>query len=172
MSDPRSLVLVRAPLSLILDTNVWVDLYYPTRKHHKDVIDLVSLACRNDITLYYSTHSITDAFYLIKVEQKGLLRSEVGQLTESLALGANETAWACIRNMREIGVSIPISDPILAAAAEMKGVHTDFEDDVVLAAAQMAGVDFLVTNDKTLVSKSIVPALTAKDMLAYLNARY
>ena len=49
-------------------------------------------------------------------------------------------------------------------------INTDFEDDVIVAAAQTAGMDFLVTNDKTLFAKSIVPALSSEDILAYLKS--
>ena len=49
-------------------------------------------------------------------------------------------------------------------------INADFEDDVIVAAAQTAGMDFLVTNSKTLLAKSIVPALSSEDILAHLKS--
>lgn len=160
---------MKQPLALLLDTNIWVDLYYPDRPNHTAANELLTEASAQDVDLYYSSHSIVDVFYLANNAQKDLLRQEVGTLTEGLALGANETAWGCIRSMYEIATPIPVSGPVLFTATKMKNVHTDFEDDVILAAAQLTKVDFLVTNDRKLIAKAMVPALSAADMLAHLK---
>lgn len=157
------------PLSLILDTNIWMDLYFPNRSHHVASYQMVLAAQEKEAELYYSPHSIIDLFYLANSEQKNLLRNDGGELTESFALGANEIAWGCIQNIYEIGAPVPITAPILSKALRMKSVHSDFEDDVLLAATQLANLDFLVTNDQKLLTKGIVPSLSAEDMLAYLQ---
>lgn len=157
------------PLSLILDTNIWVDLYFPNRPNHVASYRMVLAAQEKEAQLFYSPHSMIDVFYLANSEQKSLLRKDGGELTESFALGANEIAWGCIQSIYEIGAPIPITAPILSKALKMKSVHSDFEDDAILAAAQIANLDFLVTNDQKLLTKGIVPSLSAEDMLAYLQ---
>lgn len=161
---------MKRPLSLILDTNIWVDLYYPNRPDHAASYQMLVAAQEKEAELYYSAHSLLDVFYLANNEQKGMLREDLGELTEPLALGANEVAWGCIQNMYDIGAPIPITAPVLSMALKMKAIHSDFEDDVILAAAEMAHVDFLVTNDRKLLTKGIVPVLSAEDMLTYIQA--
>lgn len=160
---------MKQPLALLLDTTIWVDPYYPDRPNHQAANELLTEAYAQDADLYYSSHSIVDVFYLATNAQKDLLRQEVGASTEGLAFGTNETAWGCIRSIYEIATPIPISGPVLFAAIKMKDVHADFEDDVVLAAAQLTKVDFLVTNDRKLIARAALPALSAADMLAQLK---
>lgn len=158
------------PLKLLLDANIWLDIYLPDRRHHACCNELIDLALSRDADIYYAASTITDVFYLVSATQKESLRSDGFQLSEGLSTAANEVAWGCIRNMYDIAAPIPTSIPVLFLATKMKDVHRDFEDDVVLASGQTAEVDFLVTNDKVLLTKAIIPALSSHDMVAYLRS--
>ena len=159
-----------APLKLLLDANIWLDLYLPDRMHHECSNELIDLAIAMDAEVCYAANTITDVFYLVKATQKEALRSDGLKLSEGLSSAASEVAWGCIRNMYDIAAPIPTSIPVLFLATKMKDVHPDFEDDVVLASGQTADVDFLVTNDKALLAKAIIPALSSRDMVAYLKS--
>lgn len=157
------------PSKLLLDANIWLDLYFPDREHHARANELIDLAFSKNVEIHYAANTITDVFFLVKAMQKRALRSEGLELSDDLAAAANEVAWGCIKNMCEVASSIPLSVPVLFLATKMKDVHPDFEDDVILASAQAADIDFLVTNDKALLVKAIVPALSCEDMVAYLK---
>ncbi len=155
--------------SMLLDTNVWLDIYDPDRRFSEDSFELVSFMRRNDAELYYVSTSMKDVFFIIASSLKMKARASCERLTEEDALAINEIAWGCVRSMYETGAPILVSPSVLSAAMKLKGLHDDFEDDIVFAAAQMANVDFLVTNDASMVAKSMVPTLTARDMLKYLR---
>ena len=157
------------PLKLLFDSNIWLDLYFPDRPGHVSANKLIDEAFSVDADIYYAANTITDVFFLVKATQKRALRQDGVDLTEGLSSAANEVAWGCIRNIYDIASPIPTSLPVLFLATKMKDVHADFEDDVILASAQTADVDFLVTNDRGLLTKAIVPALSSSDMLAYLK---
>ena len=157
------------PLALLLDTNIWMDIYYPERPGHSCANQLLELALNEGIDLHYCAQSLIDAFYLTQSNQKRLMRAELGEIDEPLALGANEVAWGVIKSICDIGTPIPITSPMLFLATKMKDVHADFEDDVLIAAAQISNVDYLVTNDQQLLAKSPVASLSCKDMLGYLR---
>lgn len=156
-------------IKILLDANIWMDLYFPDRAGHACANELIDLAFSMDADVHYAANTITDVFFLARATQKQALRSEGLELTDGLSSAANEIAWGCIRNMYEVASPIPTSIPVLFLATKMKDVHPDFEDDVILASAQTADIDFLVTNDKGLLAKAIVPALSCEDMVAYLK---
>lgn len=157
------------PLSVLLDTNVWLDLYDADRAHAEESQKLVTALRKADADFYYTATSMKDVFFLMTNSLKRKTRNDCGRLTEKDALAINEIAWGCIRNMYETAAPIPVPGPVLFQAIRMKDIYPDFEDDVILAAAKLAGVDYLVTNDEGLVARAYVPTLTASTMLAYLE---
>ena len=54
-------------------------------------------------------------------------------------------------------------------ACKYRKINWDLEDNMVLAAAKRAGADYLVTNDRVLISKANVAALRPADMTALLE---
>lgn len=157
------------PPTLLIDTNVWLDYFDPARPAFKDAFELFDLCYAEDVELYYTAAGLTDVFFIIGMSQKHAIREERGQLTDSEASAINELAWGCIRHMHEAAMPLPQSPAILCEAFNLKAVYRDFEDDVVMATARLANIDFLVTNDRTLLTKATVPALSARDMVAYLR---
>lgn len=141
-----------------------MDLYFPDRPGHKSANQLIDLMI-DDAELYYAASTMTDVFFLSKTTQKKLLKDDGIELTDTMSAAANEIAWGCIKNMYEIASPIPTSIPVLFLSTKMKDIHNDFEDDVLLASAQTADIDYLITNDKTLLIKSTVQALSCEDFL-------
>ena len=56
---------------LLLDTNVWLDNYIPTRPGHETARRLLRHARNNGVQLVYAVGTIKDAFYLVSSQQKG-----------------------------------------------------------------------------------------------------
>lgn len=154
---------------LLFDTNVWLDYYDPARPRFKEAFDLFGFCCRYDVEVFYAATSMKDVFFIVSESQKRALRAANGDVTEEEAKAISACAWSIIQNMYEMGSPAPVSLPQVFAAVKMRGVHQDFEDDLMIATAQMGGVDFLVANDRRLISKSVVPTLSSDDMLAYLK---
>lgn len=161
--------MMASPVKILFDVNIWLDLYYPDRRGHACANELLDVIFSKGAELYYAASSLTDVFFLVNSIQKRLISEEGIELTDVLAAAANEVAWGCIQNMYEIAAPIPTSIPALFMATKMKSIHADFEDDVIVASAQTVGMDFLVSNDRQLLTKSTVPALSSEDMLAYLR---
>lgn len=157
------------PVKLLLDTNIWLDLYFPDKCGHKCANELIDRAFSIDAEIYYAASTLTDIFFLVKATQKNALRRNGIELSEGLLAASTELAWGCIKNIYEIASPVPTSLPVLFLATKMKDIHFDFEDDVLLASAQTADMDFLVTNDRALLRKAIIPALSCQDMVMYLK---
>lgn len=157
------------PSFLLVDTNIWLDYFNPSRPNAKAAFELFDHCYAHSIELCYTSASIKDVFFIFSSDQKREIRQEHGTVTESEANAVNEMAWGCIRHMYEVATPIPETPEVLCEAFNLKAIYHDFEDDIVIAAAKLANVDFLVTNDQTLIAKAMVPALSAADMLAHLK---
>lgn len=157
-------------LTLLLDTNVWVDYYLPNRPAHKDAKALISLAENEGLTLTYASVSIKDVFYLLNQELKKYAREDRGVLQEGDAVACQRIAWGCIRNMTQQAVALPVGEPQVWLASRLEEIHGDFEDDLVLAALETSGANFLVTSDVALREKAPKGAYDTVGMLTYLRA--
>ena len=155
-----------AAAMLLLDTNVWLDNYIPTRPGHETARRLLRHARDNDVRLVYAVGTIKDVFYLVASHFKNDVRASGSTVGEAEALVAKELAWSCIDNMRELACAVGADESDVWLASKYRSLHEDLEDNLVLAAAERAGVAYLVTNDQTLIGKSTVAALAPADWLA------
>lgn len=158
-------------LSLLLDTNVWLDYYLPWRSGYATARQLIVGAFEQNQTLAYAVPSIKDVFYMTAAEYKRAERAATGTLSESAARAAVATAWGCVNNLQEIACAVPLDHTDVWVASKQRVLHGDFEDDVVIAAAMRCGVDYLVTNDGALLRHCPVAALSASDMCKLLEMR-
>lgn len=158
-----------ASLTILLDTNIWLDHFLGWREGSRQATQLFNLAFDKNCTLSYAVSSLKDVYYLVSSEQKRVERREVGALSDSAAAAANAAAWGCITNMQEIACAIPIDLPDVWMASKQRVIHSDFEDDLLIAAAKRAQVDYLVTNDERLLRHCPVASLDVVDMCAQLE---
>lgn len=156
------------PIALV-DTNVWLDNYLGQRPHSDESRRFIDLARQYGVQLTYAVHCLTDFFYILQNELKH--SSESGRATtESEALAARETAWACVESLRSIATAIGADESDAWRACKYRTLTNDLEDNFVLAAAERVPVDFLITNDQDLIRKSTVNAYTPADAALVLEA--
>lgn len=158
-------------ISLVLDTNCWIDYYVPYRRHSKESRALIQYAFLRDIKLAYPACIAKDVFYLIAADSKRFIRESKGSLTESDAALVNESAWSAVNHMRENAFAVSIGQTDVWYAAKMRNIHSDFEDNLVLAATERANATYLITNDEQLIKHAPVTALTPHDALMFLRAK-
>lgn len=158
-------------LSMLLDTNVWLDYYLPWRGGHAAARQLIERALEDNWTLAYAVSTAKDVYYLVSAEHKRAERVATGSLSESAAQAATATAWGCINNMQAIACAVPLDHTDVWMASKQRALHGDFEDDLVIASAMRGKVDYLVTNDETLLRHCPVAALNATDMCKLLEIR-
>lgn len=158
------------PISLLIDTNVWLDVLIPSRLGHATAIDLLRTAIAHDCQLLYPVRILADVYYMVRHEAKECLRTSKGTLSEADARACNDHAWDCIENIRELACAVGADESDVWLAVKHRGLHSDLEDDFVFAAAQRARPTYLISSDKTLVRKAPVAALMPDDALALLHA--
>lgn len=155
---------------LLVDTNVWMANYVPTRAGHQQARDFLAEAWQRELGLLYPAPILKDVFYLIGMEYKRQVRAEKGAVSQADAAAINELAWGCVHNMRELATAVAVDESDLWLACKYRSLSQDLEDNVVLAAARRCGARHLVTFDESLIRRSPVSALLPKDMVALLRA--
>ncbi len=159
-----------APRLVLLDTNVWINNYLGAQADAGHARELVDRCCARGIGLLYATHSVRDVYYAIGRFLKQAARAEGREVDETVAHAAEEAAWRCVANMRELATAVPVDESDLWLAERFHALHPDLEDDLVLAAAERSRADVLVTFDQQLLRRSPVAALAPADLLALLGA--
>lgn len=158
------------PQSLLLDTNVWIENYIGERSELTESCRLVDYCLAHNINLFASAPSLKDVYYGIGCYLKAKARNEGIKITEAFASAVEQVAWKSIQNLMENAVVVPMDTTDLFEARRFYGLHHDLEDDLILAAAQRAKANYLVTSDKKLLSKAIVPTATPEDILTLLES--
>ena len=153
-----------ARITLLLDTNVWLDYYLGWRRGHAAAVELVMRACEQDADLLYAAVTSKDVFYQIGAELKRHARAvNAGVLDEPAAQAAGEAAWACVEHLDEIATVVGCDLSDLWLARKQRALHADYEDDLVIAAALRASPTCLVTSDEALLRHAPVAALCVED---------
>ncbi|MDO4797973.1 MAG: PIN domain-containing protein [Coriobacteriales bacterium] len=155
-------------LTLLLDTNVWVDNYCADHANNAVVRDFLSRAYEQGHTLVYPAGSVKVVFYVLGHEFRRMAVEANGVLGETEALAVREAVWGCINNMCELATAVGVDEADVWLARKQRKLTGDLEDNLVLAAARRARADYLVTSDRTLIQHATVAALTPQDMLAVL----
>lgn len=158
-------------MTLLVDTNVWLDYFDPWRTSHEDAFALIDYAYAEGVGLAYFAGSLKDAYYLTSAIHKRRLRAAGREVTESEALACSEVAWGIVDAIRDLAVPVPLDLRAIWLARQQKALCFDLEDGLVMSAAELAGVDFLVTNDAKLARVSTVKAYSSADALTYLKLR-
>lgn len=158
------------PVSILLDTNIWLDYYIPDRKPHRQAKDLIEFSQTSNVVLVYNSPIIKDVFYLIRGFLKNKELALNGRITESSSIEIREIAWSCVDHMSEIAVAAPCGEPEIWIARQYRNLHHDFEDNLVLGSLETSKATYLVTSDADLLRHSPKAAFNAEDMLSLLQA--
>lgn len=160
-------------MTLLLDTNVWVDNYCADHASCKVVRDMLDEAYRQGAILVYPASIVKDVFYVLGHEfrRAALANAQTDGLSESEALAVRQAVWGCVNNMCELATAVSIDDADVWKARKYRGIAGDLEDNMVLAAAERVRADYIVTSDQGLIQHSTVAALTPADMLTVLIAK-
>ncbi len=155
---------------LLLDTNVWLSNYLPSRPNHDLAKELVANALAKNVTLLYPIHSANDIFYIVASDMKKLYRMENdGEMNSRVASAANAAAWGCINNLGEVALAVGADLSDVWVAQKQRRLHSDFEDDMVIAAAVRSKADLLVTEDKKLAANAPVATADVAKALEWLE---
>lgn len=156
---------------LLLDTNVWLDLYLPRRPAHTMSSELVREARNRDYPLAFAAHSALEVYQHISAENKRWLRDQ-GRLDEIAATAVKRLAWDCVDEMREVATAIPVDSSDLYLMAKLRDLHNDFEDDLIMAACERARANYLVTSDRKLLAHAPIDARTPGQMLELVRTGF
>lgn len=157
------------PVRLMIDTNVWIDNYCGWHKDSASCKRLLAMACAKGYELYYPVHVLKDVLYMTGLEYKRQARQHNGSLTEADAMGAQEVALGCMRNLMELATPVGADGSDIWLANKYLPVHHDFEDNLVLAACKRVKADYLVTNDLKLIQNADVLAKTPAQMIELIK---
>lgn len=155
---------------ILLDTNVWIDYFVPSRAGFETAKRLVYAIAKSGCELVYSAHSLADLAYIVGQSQKADLRNAKVEITDATALAIAEYAWGCVDAMDVLATAIPFDTRTIWLARKLKHTNLDFEDCLILATCQLANVSYLVSNDSRLKDKAPLAALSPSDMLSYLES--
>lgn len=140
------------PLRLLIDTNVLLDYYLGRPSSLAGMKKLIERARESEkLILYVSALSLKDVYFVLGRTLKMAARNE-GALTDGAIDAANETAWACIRDIREIAIIAPVGTDEVLDSFVFKRHHNDFEDDLILGVANRVDADYVVTGDRDLIA--------------------
>lgn len=160
------------PLSILVDTNVWLDYYLGFREGHERAKQMLNLANGLGASLLYAITSSKDVFYLISGDCKHAYRNaHGGKITEEASAAAREVAWSCLKSMNDWATAVGCDQSDTWLAQTQRALHDDYEDNLVIAAALRARPTLLVTNNEQLLRHSPVAALDTRDAIAYLESR-
>ena len=155
-------------MSVLLDTNVWLDHFIDRSATHDLAHDIVTLCIRRDHRILAAAPSVKDCFFLVAQELKRIERSQHGSVSESAASTINEVAWSCVLVMRKLAYIVPLDDSDVIEAAILRPSHSDFEDNLIVAAAERARADYLVTSDKALLAHAPIACISPVQALEIL----
>lgn len=162
--------MIAAPSKLLLDSNVWIDLFASDRPGRENAQALVSWAVDREVDLLYAAISIKDVYYLLEEREKLRMRATGKEITPASAAAINEYAWGCIRAMEEIATVVPVDQSDIWIATKYRSFHGDFEDNLLLAAVERSKADFLVTSDEILLRHAPVATVVPGDLLKLVTA--
>lgn len=155
---------------IVVDTNVWLDVYLPERPHKTESLRFIEEAAGNGVSLAYPVHIVKDVFYMVDAELKRMARRDAGEPSQGDSVAIRRMAWACVDNMRELATSVGCNEGDVWLASKWRSVNGDLEDNLVRTAVERSKADLLVTWDKGLLAKAFVPTVTPADAVSQIQA--
>lgn len=157
------------PPILLLDTNVWLDLFLPHRPGGPAAAELIEAAEASGASLAYPSHALLDVYQKVRSDNKRWIRQS-RPLTETDALAIKRMAWDFVDIMRRIATAISCDLNDVDLACTFRDGHDDLENDLVLAACQRAHANYLVTTDARLASHAPLEAKSPQGMTELLRS--
>lgn len=154
---------------IMVDTNVWVDLYVPGRPNRETALAFFEQARRCQAELVFTLEIARAVFRIVSHEAKRWVRQGTGELSEEYAHAIANHAWDFVRDMQEYGTPVGSSTPDLWMATKLRDQHPKIEDNLIVAACMRIGTDYLVTNDAKLIRHSPVATVDPAMMTRLLQ---
>lgn len=158
------------PLIIMVDTNVWLDLFVPNRPKVEESIAFFKEARRHGVEIAFTPEIARAVFRIVSCEAKSYFRQSMGSLGETYARATASNAWDAVASMQEIGTAIGSSMGDLWMAEKLRDEHAEIEDNLIVAACMRCNIDYLVTNDEKLRKHAPVATATPEMMLKLLEA--
>ena len=137
--------------SLLIDTNIIIDLLAKREEFYSEAAQLFSLADRKEIKLKISSLSFANTNYILT------------------RLKSAKEAREILRKFKVLVDILNLDDRIIELAISDEK-FPDFEDGLQYYSAIENSVDIIITRNKKDFKKSKLPVLTAKEFLAKINA--
>ena len=160
-----------SPLILMVDTNVWLDLFVPKRPKAEESLAFFQASHRHGAELLFTLEIVRAVFRNIIFEAKSWVRRQNGALSDAYARSIAQDAWDAVHEMQEIGTAASSSMADLWLAEKLRDEHAEIEDNLIVAACMRCKTDYLVTNDEKLRKHAPVAMATPETMLKLLEAR-
>ena len=157
------------PLTIMVDTNVWLDIFIPNRPSKEGSLSFFEAARDNNVELVYTLEIARAVFRIVSLEAKGWVRKGKGMLPDEYARAIASHAWDFIESMQELGTPVGSSTADLWLASKLRDEHADLEDNLIVAACMRLDVDYLVTSDAKLIHHAPVATATPSMMTKLLN---
>ena len=154
---------------ILVDTNVWLDAFFPYRPHTQEACAFLNKAIGLGYNLVYPVHALKDLSYIACREMKLRLGSDNKTTSAQDVQAIRSIAWSCVEYVRDMATAVGADESDAWLACKYRSLNDDLEDNFVLAAAKRAHAAFLVTSDETLLRKATVEAHTPADALALLS---
>lgn len=158
-------VRAKRTLKLLIDTNVWLDYFLGRTNATEPIVELFSRAAEaEDIVLFSSSLSVKDVYYILGRTMKADAR-RVGALTPEAIAAADETAWMCVRLIRQKSIIASVGADEVFDSFVFRHHHNDFEDDLMLGVANRIDADYVVTEDRNLIKHTNGVCIDARQAL-------
>lgn len=136
--------------SLLFDANALVYWVYPGSPYHEEVSDLLHCALSERGSIYALSSSLNEIYYAL---HRHYMDEE----------GARDS----IRAIAEVFDLIDLTGVLVFQA--LASDEPDYEDGLIRATAEALQVDAIISYDKAAFKNSIIPALTAAEVLTTMN---
>ncbi|MEX2350634.1 MAG: PIN domain-containing protein [Flavobacteriaceae bacterium] len=133
---------------LFIDTNIVLDLLSKREKFYRDAQDLFTLADNNNETLYISTLTFANTYYLLSKHHKP------------------QEAKNILLKFKLLVTILSVNDKILELA--LISDFKDFEDAIQYFTALENKTEFIITRNKKDFKHTQLPVMTAKEYLKSL----
>lgn len=155
---------------VLFDTNVLVDYLLGREPGCTACKRIIAMSEPGQYALYATSLSLKDAYYLVSRNLRRMERLASGSVSEGMARAVSETAWACVRQLVDMVLVVPVGRNECLDAFTLRPLHGDFEDNLVVASAREIGADYLVTGDERLLKRAPVACLRPQDLVLLLEA--
>lgn len=153
---------------IMVDTNVWVDLYVPHRPNREASIAFLEAAEQAEAELVFTPEIARAVFRIVSYEVKRWVRQDTGGLSEAYAHAIADHVWDFVQDMQEHGTPVGSATPDLWMASKLRDEHAEIEDNLIIAACMRLKTDYLVTNDAKLIRHSPVATVDPSMMTRLL----